>query len=567
MDKSPVHEAKGRRITYGLPAAGKLASGMRSLAQAVAVTLGPGGRHVMIQDRAGRAPVVSKDGITVARAIELPDREEETGVRLLRSAAMRISASLGDGTTTGIVLAAELTIQCLALAATGVNVLDLRKGLAYAAAVVLQDIAAMVEPASHETLKMVASVAANGDERIGALLAEAYERVGADGVIEVEMGDTVEDVIDIKLGTHFETLAFVRQLLPPSGTLKLQKPLILLYDNELAEFEDLLPALELARCEQRPLLILAGDVAEDVETALLRNQRAGVVNVAVARAPMFGETRMDFLEDLAVLCGGTAFTERGFRLLRTLKREDLGSADFASLSVDHLVIQGAHGDPAAVQERIAFLRHEIEDIDRSSPSPSGQMDYAEKLQERLKLLVGATATIRVGGATDLEIKARLPLVENARRAMLAAAEGGVVPGGGAAMFRAGQNAKKILASLDDDVQYGAKSLFTALELPLQWIARNAGHRAEDVMSWVSSQQDVYIGFDARRGQICDLRQGGVLDPFLVVREIILTAVSMAGSTLSTGALVTVASPAPKPEEFRGTERVYKELLSEGAFEE
>ncbi|QDF96981.1 hypothetical protein CJ010_10810 [Azoarcus sp. DD4] len=566
MEKNPSDRTRSRRITDGLHAADKLASGMRGLAQVVAVTLGPGGRHVMLQDRAGRAPNVSKDGVTVARAMEMLDREEEMGLRLLRDAALRISASVGDGTTTAIILAAELATRCLALAATGVGVLGLREGLARGAATVLAEIAAMTEPAGRETLKMVACAAANGDERIGALLAEAYERVGVDGVIEVEMGDAVDDVVDVKLGTHFETLALVRQLLPPTGMLDLRKPLILFHDGELTEFEELLPALEVARHEQRPLFVLTGDVGESVETGLLRNRRAGVVDVAVARAPMFGETRADCLEDLAALFGGTAFTDRSFRSLETLELSDLGSADSAALNTGRAVIQGAHGNPVALRERIVLLRREIEDSERATASPTGQSDYVEKRQDRLKILLGATATVHVGGATDLEIKARLPLVENARRAMLAAAESGVLPGGGVAMFRAAQGARKSLVGLDDDAHRGAEALFTALETPLRWIVRNAGYRAEDVVSRLSAQQNLSDGFDARRGRFCDLRQDGVLDSFLMVRESILTAVSVAGSTLSTGALVSMASAGPEPERFHGTERVYDKLVSAGALD-
>lgn len=561
-----MSSATASRVTGGLQAPGKLASGMRALAEVVAVTLGPAGRHVVLEHRSRLAPSLSKDGVEIARLMEVADRDEEMGLRLLRDAAVAISSSVGDGTTTAIILAAELSTRCMALVANQADARATRDGLALAAAQVLSELAKMTRPAGRRELEAVARTAANGDAQVASLLSEAHDRVGGDGTIGIEIGDSVEDVLEVKLGHHFESAALIRELLPLAGVRQLQRPLILLHDTELAKFDELMPAMEIARAEGRPLVILAGDVTEDVRIGLVKNARAGVVDVAVMRAPMYGDTRQECLADLALLCGGAAFVEGGSRLLRTLGREDLGSADSAFLDPQHVSLNGAHGDPAAVRDRIAFLRGEIASTPRGTASPSGHADYTDKCQERLQLLLGAKATLRLGGATDLAIKARMPIAENGRRALLAAAATGVLPGGGGAMLRASRSARMRLETLDGDSRLGAEALFSALQVPFAVLARNSGYRPGEAMSRILEREDFFHGLDLATGHYGDLGSSGVLDSFAMVRKIVTVAVGVAGSLLSTGALVSRTGDNVKPEHFHGTEKVYRKLAAVGAFD-
>lgn len=558
--------ASACRVTGGLSAPRKLASGMRALAELVAVTLGPGGRHVMFEHRSRVAPRLSKDGIEIAKVMEVADRDSEMGLRLLRDAAVAVSSSVGDGTTTAIVLSAELSTRCMSIAAGHVNVRAMRDGLALAAATVLSELACMVRPARRHMLEAVARTAANGDARLASLLAEAYDRVGPEGVIGIEMGQTVDDVLDLKLGNRFETGPLVRELLPSVGVRELDRPLILLHDGELSTFGELMPAMEIARSENRPLLILAGDVSEDVRTGILTNARAGVIDVAVMRAPMFGDTRKECLGDLSVLFSGAAFVEGGFRPLRTLTRDDLGGADKAIVDAQSVSLEGAHGDPAAVRDRITFLRAEIAGDWRSAGSPSGHADYTDKCQERLQILLGARATLRLGGATDVAIKARMPLAENGRRALLAAAASGVLPGGGVAMLRAARNATKRLATIDGDARLGSEALLSALQEPFIWLARNGGHKPDEAIGNVLDQEDPFHGLNIADGRYCDLEAAGVLDSFAMVRKIVTVAVGMAGSLLSTGSLISRAGDKTDPETFQGAEKVYRKLAAGGAFD-
>ncbi|MCI4679125.1 chaperonin GroEL [Rhodoblastus acidophilus] len=555
-----------RRITTGLRAPGSLAAGMRALAEVVAVTLGPSGRFVVMEHRSKIAPIVTKDGVEVVRAMGVTDPELEMGLRVLRDAALDVSASVGDGTTTAIVLTAALSTRCLTLAAVNSNAHAVRNGMAKGACLVLAELAAMARPAGRHALETVARTAANGDAGIASMLVDAFDRVGAKGLIEIEMGDLVTDVLDVTMGHSFRANTLLRELLPPTGARRIENPLILLFNGDLAEFEDLLPALELARKENRPLLILADDIGEGTRLGLLKNQRGGVVDTVVAKPPMYGETREQCLADLAVLCGGTAYVENGFYELRRLQRRDLGEADAAVIDGENITLIGPRGELGKREDHIASLRFEAEQGDIGSASPTGRADFVEKLQDRLKIQLGMTATLRIGGVSDVAIKARLPLAENARRAMLAASETGVLPGGGVAMLRAAQRARQAMVADDGDELAGANALFTALEAPLCWIVRNGGYRPDEVIARVLAEGHDFYGLDLARREYGDLEEAGVLDSFRMVREILSVAVSIAGSLLTTEVLITRAEKLPNPAEFKGTEGVYRELVAEGAFE-
>ncbi len=554
-----------KRIRIGDSAAGKMLAGMRLLARTVAVTLGPSGRHVVIEHASGLAPRVTKDGVGVARALALSDQEAEVGLRLLREAASAVSENAGDGTTTAIILACDLATRCLRARIAGIDALAIRDALARAATQTLHALGELAVPATREDLRNIARIAANGDDAIAEHLINAYDQVGLDGVIDVEMGNAVEDILEVKLGTSFETMVLIRELHPPVGALDLKRPLILLYDRALESFEDLLPALEVAVAAKRPLLIMADDVSDTVRLALIENHRRGVVKVAVVKPPMHGDTRIECLSDLALVCGGRAVLQRDFSDLNRLIGEDLGSADLVSIIGNTITITGAHGDRAAIRQQIVLLRGDLISGDIDSRSPTGRADYLEKRTDRLKLLLGATAILHVGGTSDLEIKARLPLVENARRAMLAAADSGVLPGGGTALLRASALVTELSA-----IGYGERvatgALRQALAAPARTIAANAGHLAETIIAKILSADDPWYGFDARAGAYGDLRAAGVVDSLHVTQHVVHVAVSIAGSLLSTGVLICAPTPKGKLELPGGVDTVHQKLLSEGAFD-
>ncbi|PKO83149.1 MAG: hypothetical protein CVU17_09985 [Betaproteobacteria bacterium HGW-Betaproteobacteria-11] len=550
----------------------KLVRGMEALADVVGVTLGPQGRNVMLQHRAGLAPLVSKDGIQVARYLALPDQEEELGVKLLRTAAITLSESFGDGTTTATVFSADLAVRALKIVAAGASTLDVRQGLGVAAFATQTMLAEMALAADLHMLTAVAQTAANGDAGVANHLLEAYEEIGAEGSIEVEMGNAVEDVLEIASGSHFETVPLVRALLPATGKLELARPLILLYGDALEEVDDILPALEIARRSERPLLILADSVGPEVEMLLVRNQHVGTLKVTVMRAPMFGDTRREALLDLVSKFGGRAFGREAFvesalKPLRLLAEEDLGQSDGATIGPSSVTLMGVSNDPVALKDRIALVRAELEKGDLGvGDSPSAKLDYVEKRIERLKLLNSGSAKLQIGGLTDADIKRRLPLAENAHRALRTAARSGVLPGGGVAMLRASKRVREELRALEGDVAVGASIFLQSLEAPIRWVVRNAGLRPDDVLARIMTQESDSFGFNAMTGRYCDLVEDGVLDALDMLLEVIRVGISVAGSTLGVGTLVTRESPMPAPERFQGTERVYDKLLREGALD-
>ncbi|WP_169802951.1 chaperonin GroEL [Thauera butanivorans] len=562
-----------KKTTTGLTAHLALVRGMKALAELVGTTLGPQGRHVMLAHRAGLAPHVSKDGVEVARHLSLPDSEEELGVRLLRNAAVAVSESFGDGTSTATVFTADLAVRALKLIGAGADTLEVRRGLglaAYAALVALND---MARRADRGMLTAVAQTAANGDRRVADLLVEAFERVGAEGTIEVEMGNSVEDVLEVAQGSYFDTVPLVTALLPPTGQVEFARPLILFHCDAIETADEILPALELARSSRRPLLILADSVGIDVETLLVRNQNEGTLAVAVVRAPMYGDTRREALLDLTSKFGGTAFGREGFvefalRSLGSLSEGDLGQADEAILEADGVTLRGAGNNPSALEDRIALVRAELDRGDVSvGDSPSAKLDYIEKRKERLKLLAAGSAKLHIGGPTDVEIKTRLPLAENAHRALLAAAKSGVLPGGGVAMIRAAEKVQQEMGRLEGDVASGASIFLQSLDTPIRWIARNAGLRPDEVLARTLANESDFYGLNAMTGRYGDLAEDGVLDALDMVTDVIRVAVSVVGSMLGVGALVTRASPKPAPERFKGTERVHDKLMREGGFDE
>lgn len=554
-----------KQVLTGDPAAWKLLSGMRLLAETVGVTLGPGGRQVVLEHRSGLAPRMSKDGVGIARELAIADKEAEMGLRLLRQAAIAVSEDSGDGTTTAILLAYELASRCLAGTTSGIDPIAIRDALAISASKVMQELEALAAPANRADLKQVAKIAGNGEEAIAELLIAAFDEVGVDGIIEVEMGSACEDILEVKVGAVYETRSLVSELHPPVGTLELKRPLVLLYDRQLTSFEELVPALEFAVAEKRPLLILADDLEEEVRLGLIANQRKKLIQVAVIKPPMYGDTRLDAMMDLALLCGGRAILARDLRSLASITREDLGGADHVSLSSVAVNFTGGHGDKANIRNQVAILRGDLLTGDTDSDSPSGRRDYLGKRTERLKMLLDSTAVIHVGGSTDLEIKSRLPLVENARRAMLAAAETGVLPGGGVAFLRVAEKIGEP-ANMSYDSLIGVGAFCKSLAEPLHRIVKNAGYRPEEVLTKILANENQWFGFDANKGNYCDLRHAGVIDSLRVTQHVVHVAVSVAGSLLSAGALISELNTRGKFELPNGVSTVHRKLLAEGAFD-
>jgi len=557
--------SSARQILIGDPAVWKLLSGMRMLAETVGVTLGPGGRLVALEHRAGLAPRLSKDGVGIARELAVADREAEMGLRLLRQAAITVSEDAGDGTTTAILLAYELATRCLSGAASGIDPIAIRSALAISASKVMHELEALTVNATRADLRQIAKIAANGEDGIADLLISAFDEVGAGGIIDVEMGSAREDILEIKVGASYETRPLVSELHPTVGTLELKRPLVLFYDRNLESFEELLPAIEIAVAEKRALLILADDLEEEVRLGLIVNQRKKLIQVAVIKPPMYGDTRLDAMMDLALLCGGRTILARDLRSLASITREDLGGADHVSLSSNAVTFIGGHGNKIAIRDQVKILRGDLLTGATDTNSPSGRTDYLEKRTERLKLLLDSTAVIHIGGSSDLEIKSRLPLAENAKRAMLAAAESGVLPGGGVALLRVAEKIKEP-ANVSYESMIGVKALCESLTEPLRWIAKNAGYRAEEVLTKTLANEDEWFGFDANKGIYCDLRSAGVIDSLRVTQQVVHVAVSIAGSLLSVGALVSEIKMHGKFELHNGVSSVHKKLLAEGAFD-
>jgi chaperonin GroEL len=552
-----------KTIRIGVSAVARLLGGMRILAETVAVTLGPRGRHVIIEQASRLAPRITKDGVTVARALALADPEAEAGLRLLRQAAETVSVTAGDGTTTTILLGYALAAACQQARAAGIDPIALREALAAAARVAFEALSALAEPANADDLHAVACAAANGDSAVAAMLLDAFRAVGPDGLIDVELGDAVADQLEVKRGIQFETLALLRDLLPPVGALTLREPLILLYDRTVERFEDLVPALEAAVAAKRPLLLLADDLSEPVRLGLVENNRRDTLRVAAIKPPMHGETRLDALVDVATMCRARAVLARDGGELKDVTARDLGGADEVSLTASSAVIAGARGDPAAIGDRIALLRGELAAGDGDSLSPTGRADFLDKRTDRLKLLLGVTAVLKVGGQSDAEIRSRLPLIENARRAMAAAADSGVLPGGGVAFLRV---AAVIESEGADATRAAAGALRRALAAPARRIARNAGQQPENIVARILANADPWFGFDAREGVYGDLRAAGVVDTLEVMLHSIHVAVSIAGSLLSTGVLISQPPRSGTLELSDGAAAVHRNLLREGALD-
>jgi chaperonin GroEL len=507
-----------------------LTRGVDILADAVKVTLGPRGRNVLLEQSFG-APRITKDGVTVAKEIELSDPVENMGAQLLRTVATRTHDHAGDGTTSATVLAQAIVREGMKSVAAGIGAMDLKRGIDLAVTAVVADLRARSRAiSSNAEIAQIAIISANGDEIVGRSIAEAMEKVGKDGVITAEEGTGTEFELEIVEGMQFD-----RGFLSPYFITDAEKmlvefddPYILLHERKLSSLPALLPILEAVAKTNRPLLIVAEDVEGEALTTLVLNRMRGGLRVAAVKAPGFGDRRKSTLEDMAVMTGGEAISEDLGIKLESVTLDMLGSAKRVRLDKDRTLIVGGGGAPHAIRSRADALRAEIE---------RSESEYdMEKLQERLARLAGGVALIRIGGSSETEVKERKDRVDDALHATRAAVDEGIVAGGGAALFYAAR-ALDILAGTNEDQDRGIDIVRRALQAPLRQIAENAGHDGAVVAGRLADGNDPSLGFNAQTGAYENLIAAGVIDPTKVVRTALQDAASVAGMIITTEAAI------------------------------
>jgi chaperonin GroEL len=525
-----------KELKFREEARSAMLQGVNTLANAVRVTLGPKGRNVVIGKKFG-SPVITKDGVTVAKEIELKDKYENMGAQMVREVAVKTNDTAGDGTTTATVLAQAIFRQGVKNVTAGANPMSLQRGIQIATDAVVAELQRVSKKVkSQGDLMNVASVSANNDREIGKLISEAMEQVGKDGVVTVEEAKGLQTELEIVEGMQFDRGYLSPYFVTNADRMEcvLDGPLILLHEKKIAAMRDLLPILEQAAGGGRPLLIIAEDIEGDALATLVVNKLRGTIKVCAVKAPAFGDRRKAILEDLAVLTGARVITEELGVKLENVQLSDLGTAKRVIVDKDTTTIVEGGGDPKAIQGRVATLRKQIEET---------TSDYdREKLQERLAKLAGGVAVVRVGAPTETAMKEIKTRVEDALNATKAAAQEGTVVGGGTALLRTGQVLDK-LTDADPDVVTGIKIVRRALEEPLRRIAENAGQDGAVVVGKVEELKG-NKGFNAATGEYEDLAAAGILDPTKVVRTALQNAASIAGLLLTTDAAVTDA-PEPK----------------------
>jgi chaperonin GroEL len=522
-----------KRVIYGEDARAKLKAGVDKLANAVKVTLGPKGREVIIEKKWG-SPLVTKDGVTVAKEIELKDPYENMGAQLVKEVASKTSDVAGDGTTTATVLAQAIFTEGLKAIASGANPMDLKRGIDKAVSAVVEEIKELSIPVSgRREIEQVATVSANNDQNIGKIIADAMEAVGKDGVITVEESKSAETTLETVQGMQFDRGYLSPYFITNTDKMEcvLEEPYILIYEKKVSNVKDLLPVLEQVVRAGRPILIIAEDVEAEALATLVVNHLKGVIRACAVKAPGFGQRRKDYLQDIAILTNGTAITEELGIKLESVTLDMLGRADKVIVDKDNTTIVGGKGSKEAIQARIEQIRKQIQET---------TSDYdREKLQERLAKLSGGVAIIRVGAATEAEMKEKKARVEDAVHATKAAVEEGIVPGGGVALVRASEVLDNL--SVDNpDQQIGVDIVKRACRAPLRQIAANAGSEGYVVLEKVialGKEEGVNYGFDASVGEYKDMVEAGIIDPTKVVRTAIMNAASVAGTMLTAEALV------------------------------
>ena len=525
----------GKQLSYSDDARAAILRGVNTLADTVKVTLGPRGRNVMLSKKFG-SPLVTKDGVTVAKEIDLPNKEEDIGARMVREVASKTSDIAGDGTTTATVLAQAIFREGLKNIAAGANPMALKRGIDTAVEAVVAGIQSLSKKVKgKEDITNVASISANGDRRIGELLAEAIEKVGDDGVVTVEEAKSMKTELEVVEGMRFDRGYVSAYFVTNQERMEcvLEEPLILIYEKKISSLNDLIPLLEKVMQVGKPFLIIAEEVEGEALAALVVNKLRGTFRSAAVKAPGFGDRRKAMLEDIAVLTAGKFLSEDLGVKLESVRIEDLGRAKRVVIDKDNTTIIEGAGKKGAISGRIASIKKQIEET---------TSDYdREKLQERLAKLAGGVAVIRAGASTESEMKELKARIEDAHHATRAAIEEGIVPGGGVALLR-GQKAIDAL-KLEGDYKTGAEIVRTALEAPLRLIAENAGIDGAVALQKVRQGKGAF-GYNAETDEYGDLVEVGIIDPAKVVRVALQNASSIAGLLLTTEAVVTEL-PAPK----------------------
>ena len=517
-----------KQIVTGENSRQAILRGVNALADAVKITLGPKGRNAVIEKKFG-APVITKDGVTVAKEIELRDPLENMGAQMVREVASKTSDVAGDGTTTATVLAQAIFREGVKTVAAGASPTALKRGIDRAVEVAVEEIEKLHKDVKGDMIAQVGTISANNDKQIGGIIAEAMKKVGKDGVITVEESKTMETTLEVVEGMQFDrgylSPYFITD--PERMECARENALILIHEKKISSMKDLLPLLEQIAKLGKPLLIIAEDVEGEALATLVVNKLRGTLQCAAVKAPGFGDRRKAMLEDIAVLTGGKAITEDLGIKLENVKIEDLGKAKKVTIDKDNTTIVEGAGKANEIEGRVKQIRQQIEittsDYDR------------EKLQERLAKLVGGVAVIKVGAATETELKEKKARVEDAMHATRAAVEEGIVPGGGAALLRALPTLEKIKAEGDELVGVGIVK--RALEEPARQIAHNAGYEGAVVIGKIRDSKDEHFGFNADTGEYVDLVKAGVIDPAKVTRLALQNAASIAGLMLTTEALV------------------------------
>ena len=530
-------------VKFGDSARQGMLTGVNILADAVKVTLGPKGRNVVL-DKSFGSPTVTKDGVSVAKEVELKDKFENMGAQMGKEVASQTSDVAGDGTTTATVLAQSILNEGLKSVAAGMNPMDLKRGIDKAVAAAVTHIEGLAQPCSDSsTISQVGSVSANSDTQVGEIIADSMDKVGKEGVITVEEGSGLENELDVVEGMQFD-----RGYLSPyfinnqdNMSAELEEPYLLLFDKKISNIRDMLPILEAVAKSGKPLMVIAEDVEGEALATLVVNNMRGIVKVAAAKAPGFGDRRKEMLQDIAILTGGTVISEEVGLSLEGATLEDLGQAKRISMTKENTTIVDGAGDSDGIEARVNQIRAQIEET---------SSDYdREKLQERVAKLAGGGAVIKVGAATEVEMKEKKARVEDALHSTRAAVEEGIVPGGGVALIRALQ-AVEGLEGENEDQNVGINLCRKAMEAPMRQIVSNAGDEASVVVDKVK-QSEGNDGYNAATGEYGDMIKFGLPDPAKVTRTALQAAASVAGLMITTECMVTEAEedtpPAPMPD--------------------
>lgn len=535
-----------KEVSFGESSRARMLRGVNTLADAVKITLGPKGRNVVL-DKSFGAPTITKDGVSVAKEIELKDKLENMGAQMVKEVSSKTSDDAGDGTTTATVLSQSMVHEGLKAVAAGMNPMDLKRGIDKAVTAAVADLKKLSRPcADHKEIAQVGTVSANADTDIGNIIAESMEKVGKEGVITVEEGNTLENELEVVEGMQFD-----RGYLSPyfindqdSMAVNLENPYVLIYDKKISNIRDLLPTLEAVAKASRPLMVIAEDVDGEALATLVVNNIRGIVKVCAVKAPGFGDRRKAMLQDIAILTGGQVISEEVGMNLEGTSLNDLGQAKRIQVSKENSTIIDGAGEPKEIEARVNQIRTQIEEA---------TSDYdREKMQERVAKLAGGVAVIKVGAATEVEMKEKKARVEDALHATRAAVEEGVVPGGGTALVRCTESVGKVSGD-NPDQNMGIKIALRSLEEPLRQIVHNAGEDSSVILNKVNENKGGF-GYNAATGEYGDMIAMGILDPTKVTRTALQNAASIAGLLITTGAMVAEIpeeKPAPPMPDMGG----------------